>query len=247
MTKSLDKEIEARDLLQIEVSDSGIGMTAEQIPKLFKAFQQADTSTTRRFGGTGLGLTISRRLARMLGGDITVASTPGKGSTFTAAIRTGPLDTANFSADPLEKRSSVEREKSPTASTPRLNCRILLAEDGPDNQRLIMFLLKKAGANIELAENGKLALDRALQTRDEGTPFDVILMDMQMPVMDGYTTTRKLREADYEQPILAITAHAMDVDRSKCIDAGCDDYMTKPIDREKLIALVANYAERSID
>ncbi len=117
---------------------------------------------------------------------------------------------------------------------------MLLAEDGPDNQRLIAFLLKKAGADVSLAENGQIAHDLALTEKN----FDVILMDMHMPVMDGYTATGKLREAGYTGPIVALTAHAMSTDRDRCLEAGCDDYMTKPIDRKKLISLVAEYTAR---
>ncbi len=123
--------------------------------------------------------------------------------------------------------------------------RILLAEDGPDNQRLISFILKKAGAEVELAENGQIAHDEALAARTRGTPFDLILMDMQMPVMDGYTATSKLRKADYDAPIIALTAHAMAEDRRKCLDAGCDEFTTKPIDRAKLIALIAEQLKSS--
>jgi len=230
--------------MQFEVVDSGIGMTEEQIASLFKPFQQADTSTTRRFGGTGLGLTISKRLASKLGGDIAVTSTLGEGSTFTVTVGTGPLDGVELLDIPSETQLPTNSDKKPAVAKAKLDCRVLLAEDGPDNQRLIAFLLKKAGAEVTVADNGQIAHDLALAARNDGTPFEVILMDMQMPVMDGYDATRKLREAAFTGPIIALTAHAMSTDRGKCLNAGCDDYMAKPIDRDKLISVVADYASR---
>ncbi|MBU4270638.1 MAG: response regulator [Planctomycetes bacterium] len=228
--------------MQFEVVDSGIGMTGEQIAKLFNPFQQADTSTTRKFGGTGLGLTICKRLAGKLGGNINVKSTAGEGSTFTVTVGTGPLDGVKLLDSPSEAQLPTHSDRKPAAPKTKLDCRVLLAEDGSDNQRLIVFLLKKAGAEVVVADNGQIVYDLALAARDEGIPFDVILMDMQMPVMDGYEATTKLREAGYTGPIIALTAHAMSTDRNKCLNAGCNDYVTKPIDHKKLISVVAEYA-----
>jgi len=233
-------------MLQIEVIDTGIGMSEETRARLFQPFSQADASTTRRFGGTGLGLTISRRLAELLGGDISVRSEVGKGSTFTLRVPTGPLDGVRLIDAPNECECATASEKADTAparATLPAGCRLLLAEDGPDNQRLIAFLLRKAGAEVALAENGQQAAQIALAAQEEARPFDAVLMDMQMPVMDGYDATRKLRNAGYAFPIIALTAHAMEGDRQKCLDAGCDDYAAKPIDRNTLLATVARHVE----
>ncbi|MCK4340660.1 MAG: PhnD/SsuA/transferrin family substrate-binding protein [Phycisphaerae bacterium] len=228
--------------LHFDVVDTGLGMTEEQVAKLFQPFTQADTSTTRKFGGTGLGLTISKRLAGLLGGNIAVVETQkGVGSRFRVSVATGPLDGVKMIADPLSATVLVPGQAKTTASTgrPALQvCRILLAEDGPDNQRLIAYVLEKAGAEVSVVENGKLAVDAALAARDRGEPFDVILMDMQMPVLDGYEATGQLRRNGYTAPIIALTAHTMAGDREKCLDAGCDDYASKPINRKKLIESV---------
>ncbi len=224
--------------LQFDVVDSGCGMTEKQIGKLFKPFMQADASTTRQFGGTGLGLTISKRFAGLLGGDICVAaSKPGVGSTFRVTVATGSLDGVKMLEDP-RAATSVAGSKA-TAKIHHVSLaglRILLAEDGPDNQRLISFVLKKAGATVAIASNGQIAFEATKAAHDEGMPFDAVLMDMQMPVLDGYQATKKLREFGFEDmPIIALTANAMAGDREKCIDAGCDDYATKPIDRKQLV------------
>jgi CheY-like chemotaxis protein len=232
------------------VTDTGVGMTLEQVANLFQPFQQADASTSRRFGGTGLGLAISKRLAGLLRGDIAVSSRPGEGSTFILTIDTGPLADVAFHEHSSEAVAPSRPGPAAKAGTPLANCRILLAEDGIDNQRLISFLVKKAGAEVTAVENGQNAMELALaaarlafQTRhDDGRrPFDLVLMDMQMPVMDGYEATHRLRAGGYTGPIIALTAHAMADDRRKCLEAGCDDYLTKPIDRETLLTLLTKY------
>ncbi len=230
--------------LQFDIVDTGIGMTPDQIANLFRPFAQADSSTTRKFGGSGLGLTISKRLAGMLGGAITVHSKPGRGSTFRLTVATGPLDGVRLSeglteagAKPSDAAPTPARNSDPNA----LDCRILLAEDGPDNQVLIAHILKRAGANVTIAENGKLALEQVVLHAQRGEPFDLIPMDMQMPVMDGYEATRRVKENGYTGPIIALTAHAMDGDREKCIGAGCDGYATKPIDRRTLITTIQQH------
>jgi signal transduction histidine kinase len=232
--------------IRFDVIDTGIGMTPKQAAKLFQPFTQADASTARKYGGTGLGLTISKRLAEMFGGDITISSRLGKGSTFSVTVETGPLNNVpmleNVTETMAERRQEVTATPAPAT---RLDCRILLAEDGPDNQRLIAFVLKKAGADVTLAENGLIARDKALAAQDAGTPFNVILMDMQMPVMDGYTATRELRDADYRGPIVALTANAMAGDEEKCREAGCDRYATKPIDRVSLLGMIAQFSGQS--
>lgn len=125
-----------------------------------------------------------------------------------------------------------------------LECRVLLVEDMLDNQRLVSFYLKQAGAEVFFADNGQIALELALDARDQGIPFDVILMDIQMPILNGNEATKKLREANYTRPIIAITAHTSSHDRQTCIDAGCDDYTPKPIDPNRLIDLVAHYTTK---
>lgn len=199
---------------------------------------------SRRFGGTGLGLTISKRFAGLLGGDLTILETSHNGTTFRLVIDPGPLHNVNFQ-EPETTASVPDLEKSKPSDTKNVlrDLKILLVEDGPDNQRLISFLLKKAGAEVDMAENGELGYQKATAASGAGSPFDVILMDMQMPIMDGYTASTKLRSDGYNGPIIALTAHAMAEDRNRCIEAGCTDYTTKPVDRAKLIELIRFHAE----
>ncbi len=231
---------EPEPMCRFEVHDTGIGMSADQIARLFVAFEQGDSSTTRRFGGTGLGLRISKRLADMLGGNITVTSEPGKGSTFVLTLPTGPVHSEDMH-QPETAYDSRTHQNLPTSAEQKnmlAGLRVLLAEDGPDNQRLISFHLKRAGAIVQLANNGKEAVDILNRQSAEGVTFDVVLMDMQMPEMDGYSATKYLRNQGYHLPIIALTAHAMAGDREKCIASGCDDYATKPIDVPTLTALI---------
>lgn len=230
--------------LEFAVTDTGIGMTPEQLTKVFQPFSQGDASTFRRFGGTGLGLTISQQLARMLGGQITATSQFGQGSTFCVSVATGSLKGVRLlDADARKLTVADSGSTAGEPPSPRLPYRILLAEDGPDNQRLIAHILRKAGAEVVMVDNGKAAVEEALAAAASERPFDVILMDMQMPVMDGFTAIRRLRERGYDLPILALTAQAMEGDRQRCLAAGCDDYGSKPIDRRGLLAQIARLAE----
>jgi len=230
---------ESSHVLCVEVIDTGIGMSCEQLERLFLPFRQADESITRKFGGTGLGLTISRQLAHLLGGEIEVKSALGGGSTF--ALR---VDGGSFAG--VEMLTDLD-ELMPPSTAPAhawqnipLHGRILLAEDGRDNQRLLSMHLRACGAKVIIADNGQIAVDLAVTE-----PFDLILMDMQMPVMDGYTATAELRRHGSQIPVIALTAHAMAEDRKKCMAVGCTDYLSKPIDRDVLLKTISKYLEKT--
>jgi signal transduction histidine kinase/ActR/RegA family two-component response regulator len=228
--------------LRFEITDSGIGIPADKLSAIFDPFVQADSSITRRFGGTGLGLAISRSIAAALGGELTVSSQVGVGSKFTATIATGEL-TSPMGAEPasdMPHEKPLCRDLAPADLT---GIRILVVDDGATNRKLIKLLLSRRGAEIVTAENGAIALDQVA-----ARTFDIILMDMQMPVMDGYTAATELRGRGFTGPIAALTAHAMKGDREKCERAGCDDYITKPIDGDRLVRKVAELvAERAND
>ncbi|MEX2137790.1 MAG: response regulator [Pirellulales bacterium] len=221
------------------VRDTGIGMAPEVIHRIFHPFTQADESMTRRFGGTGLGLSISRRLAVLLGGEIAATSVAGIGSEFVLDIDPGPLNDVKWVSD--DSDTTVRRELSAQSSEVLAlpsGLRVLLVEDSNDNQLLITSMLRRGGIAVTLAENGLIGMQQAEKNWAAGEPFDVILMDMQMPEMDGYEATRRLREGGYTGKIVALTAHAMSSDRVRCLDAGCDDFATKPLDRRTLYAVI---------
>ena len=237
----MEKAREEGPKLRIEITDTGIGMSDQQLARLFQPFTQGDGSSSRRFGGTGLGLAISRRLVEMLGGTIAVRSQPGQGSTFTMTLATGligKLVPCNGSSETAATNAAPQRDCRGAALT---GCRVLLAEDGLDNQRLLALVLRKAGAEVHVAQNGQEAVDEVLASRDAGHPFHLVLMDMQMPVLDGYEATRKLRAVHWTGPVIALTAHAMMTDRQQCLEAGCDDYLSKPVDRQSLVEMVQRY------
>ncbi len=225
----------ARSKLAVEVVDTGIGIPPDKLDSIFEPFVQADISVTRRYGGTGLGLAISHRIARALGGEIHVQSEVGRGSTFTATVETGPLDDVPLSLPSRLANNSgdVSRRRQEQVSLSAV--RVLLVEDGEINRKLITVILRRAGATVTTVENGRLGVDIASQK-----PFDLILMDMQMPVMDGYTATRALQAQGFAGPIIALTAHAMKGDEERCRAAGCTGYLTKPIDSNELLRAIAD-------
>jgi signal transduction histidine kinase/DNA-binding response OmpR family regulator len=223
-----------RGTLRIEITDTGIGMTQEQIALLFQPFMQGDASATRRHGGSGLGLTICRRLARILIGDITVRSKEGVGSVFTLTIDSGSKEEHRANLDIEAVQSFRSEECLEAEKLPRLAARVLLAEDGRDNQRLIRTLLTRAGADVQITDNGRDAVDLALHG-----DFDLVLMDMQMPRLDGYGAANELRRRGFVRPIIALTAHAQMEDRDRCMRAGCDDYLCKPVNKDDLLLTLA--------
>ncbi len=224
--------------LGFDIEDTGIGMDERAMSRLFRPFVQGDSSTTRRFGGTGLGLSICSHLAAGLGGSIQVTSQPGQGSVFSFHVDAGPL-TGPLVGEATAAPATISPAPTPP---PRLDgMRVLLAEDGQDNQRLLRHLLASAGATVSLAADGEEAVHLALAAHAHGRPFDAVLMDMQMPRLDGYEATRRLRAAGYERPIVALTANAMAPDRERCLSAGCDDYCAKPVRRAVLLEKVARW------
>ena len=224
-----------RQELMFEVVDTGIGMTKKQQQKVFTAFTQADTSITRKYGGTGLGLTLSRQFSTMLGGSLTVESHVGYGSIMQVVIDTGSLDETNL----YDKAGQLPEEVTPQATPPKiidLEGEVLLAEDNPTTQKLFEFYLRNAGATTTTVENGELAVNQAMKK-----DFDLILMDMQMPVMSGTDAVKELRKKGYAGPIVALTANNTIKDRDMCISAGCNDFVSKPVSRSKFEKILCEY------
>jgi len=220
--------------LVIDISDTGIGIAPDKLDAIFEPFVQAEASTTRQFGGTGLGLAISRRFARALGGDVTVSSVAGQGSTFRVTLETGSLQGVNW----LEPQALTAAREAPavieTSSWIFPRARVLVVDDGPENRELVRLVLEAAGLAVVEAENGAVALD----TLGRET-VDLVLMDVQMPVMDGYTATRMLRERGCTTPVLALTANAMKGFEREIDAAGFSGHLTKPVDIDAMLAELA--------
>jgi signal transduction histidine kinase/DNA-binding NarL/FixJ family response regulator len=220
-----------------EVRDTGIGIPKDKQEAIFDVFTQADNSTSRKFGGTGLGLTITRKLVQMMGGSIEVSSVPGEGSVFRILLPAG-VDSLN-QAQEIIPPSSQERHQFDDV---KYSGRVLVAEDNPANQLLIQALLDKLGLQVSLACDGALAVKMATEEL-----FDLILMDIQMPNLNGYQATQILKKKGIKAPIIALTAHAMEGDRQKCLDAGCDDYLSKLVNKSRLSETLSKYLKLQTD
>ncbi|MGZ3726109.1 MAG: response regulator [Pseudobdellovibrio sp.] len=223
-TLSMDRD---RNMMIFTVSDTGIGIRPEVRDKLFQPFSQADASVTRRYGGTGLGLALSKKLAEELGGNLYLQeSGEGEGAVFTIEVSN------NLKLTPKAETQLPNQDRCLKGR------RILVVDDSHDNQFLLQQILKRHGVYVDLAENGEVGVDKALNEN-----YDIVLMDVQMPVLDGHSATKKLRSKNYVAPIIALTAHAMLDDRNKCIEVGCTDYLTKPIRADQLIQMICQHVK----
>lgn len=230
-----------QDILSVNVRDSGIGMSPEQLQKIFKPFKQADASVSRRYGGTGLGLSLSKRLAELLNGDLQVTSEPGIGSVFTLSI--SPTQTGINDGKLLTNLADIQESQQTEQaliSEPELSGEVLLVEDNELIQQLIQSYLHKMGLTVTLAENGEVAVRLALQK-----PYDLIYMDMQMPVMSGIDAVKALRSNKYQHSIVMLTANATLEDRNLCKAIGSNDFVTKPINRHQLYVVTQKYLQNS--
>ena len=233
--------VEERDqksvTLRFSVQDTGIGISEHQVSHVFDAFTQADESTTRRFGGTGLGLAICKQLVELMGGQITVQSTAGEGSTFSFVVAFGVPDTK-----PLKRRESAEIDLPPEILNLLQDRRVLLVEDNVINQQIATEILRAVGVAVEIADNGREAV-QILRATAAQKRFSAVLMDLQMPIMNGYEASRLIRQETHLStlPIIALTAHTMAGERGKCLDAGMIDHVSKPIDPVLLLNTLARW------
>lgn len=257
---SIDMSADATSqTLTIDIRDTGPGMTPEQVKTIsrFEAFRQADNSTTRRFGGTGLGLRIANTLATLLDGSLAVKSVVGEGSTFSVTLKNLNAPAKDDWRSPVEaervlvasqERRAIATVGAPDALTPSnslLGLRILLAEDSPDSQRLITFHLRRAGADVVTADDGNEVFSKASTSMsNDESEFDVILMDVEMPGIDGYEATKRLRDRGYNRPIIILSAHALSDSQNQGYRAGADDYLTKPINPARLIDACSRWARQ---
>ena len=268
-TDEKDRDVFSASSMRIKISviDTGVGLSQTQIQDLFKPFKHVDTLMPRCDRSTGLGLSVAMRLATLMDGTIDIESTPGHGSTFSLLLNVYVPEGSYADAVLAERgrggggggsehRGSqlltgldirlpkkASEEASSGTSRPLQSARILVVEDMMVNQAIIATLLRDAGAQVAIADNGAIGVQKVMQDMDNGLLFDVVLMDMQMPVMDGYEATAFLRKHGYQRPIVAVTAHALSGDREKTLKAGCDDYIAKPIDNKTLIEVVRKYLD----
>ncbi|HPO71102.1 MAG TPA: ATP-binding protein, partial [Anaerohalosphaeraceae bacterium] len=221
--------------VRFDVEDTGIGIPKDKQTVIFDSFTQGDSATTRKYGGTGLGLAITKRLAELMGGSVSVVSQVGAGSVFTLTIPAG-VKTPQAVWNKYKQIDEINEMSDTMKGTSMYIGKALVAEDNPSNQKLMQILLQKLGLEVVLADDG-------VQAVEKGTAgsYDIILMDMQMPNMNGYDATRQLRSQGVKTPIIAVTANAMCGDEQKCLDAGCDGYLSKPIDRTKLNEIIGQF------
>ena len=232
------KWLEKSSELAFAVVDTGIGMTEEQQTKVFESFQQADNSITRKFGGTGLGLAITKRLSEMMGGEISVKSEYGKGTTFLVKIQVNAIGSARLKTMPVAKKKTIVQLNSNSD----LSGRVLLVDDNMTNLTLISKVLKKMNLDVECCMNGQEAVNILLDKEED---FQIVLMDVQMPVMDGLTAAGILKQNNFDKPIIALTANTMSGDKEKCLAAGYNDFASKPINRNELFRIISSHLSES--
>jgi CheY-like chemotaxis protein len=227
--------------MEFSIRDTGLGLTAEQITRLFQPFTQADVSTTRRFGGTGLGLAISAEIVRRMGGRIQVKSEPGIGSLFSFHISCPKASlTWNDDVEIVLPDSLETPTQKLDSDLLHLHGRVLVADDAKENRMLMEFILRKSSIDLHLVTNGQEALDMALESS-----FDLVLMDMNMPEIDGHEATTRLRAAGIETPIVAFTADASEFEVARCLKSGCSAHLAKPFRKSELIAMLSEFLPAS--
>ncbi|WP_417382939.1 response regulator [Gimesia sp.] len=234
-------------LLQFNIADTGIGISQEKLRHIFDPFTQADSSLSRPYSGTGLGLTLSQKLIQLLGGKLSVQSMLNQGSVFSVTLNIGNQN-SEFQQTGIRTESDETKSLSQNSSginegnySADIKGRVLLVDDTQEILRLFSYMLTKMKLDVVTASNGREAIEKFQQAERQRKPYDLILMDMQMPVMDGYEATRFLRSQNHQVPVIAITAHTLITDREKCIAAGCSDYLGKPVKFDVLSEIVSRH------